>query len=60
MPRLVFLIDENADGPARMFRDLDHGARQEAFRARLTEEAGLVIASVANPDCVRDCCCTKP
>jgi hypothetical protein len=52
MSRLVFLIDENADGLARMFRDLDHGARQEAFRARLTEEAGLVIASVANPDCL--------
>ena len=50
MPRLVFLIDEDADGPARMFRDLDHGARQEAFRARLVEEAGLVIASVPSPD----------
>jgi hypothetical protein len=50
MPRLVFLIDEDADGPARMFRDLEHGARQEAFRTRLAEEAGLVIASVASPD----------
>ena len=50
MPRLVFFIDEDADGPARLFRDVEHGARQEAFRARLTDEAGLVVGSVANPD----------
>jgi hypothetical protein len=50
MPRLVFLIDEDADGPARLFRDTEHGARQEAFRARLTDEAGLVVGSVTNPD----------
>jgi len=50
MPRLVFLVDEDADGPARLFRDVEHGARQEAFRARLTQEAGLVVGSVANPD----------
>ena len=50
MPRLVFLIDEDADGPARMFRDLEYGHRQEAFRARLTGEAGLVIASVSSPE----------
>ena len=50
MPRLVFLVDEDADGPARLFRDVEHGARQEAFRARLTGEAGLVVGSVANPD----------
>jgi Tetratricopeptide repeat/Domain of unknown function (DUF4062) len=49
MPRLVFVIDEDADGPARMFRDLDYGRRQEAFRARLIGEAGLVIASVSSP-----------
>jgi hypothetical protein len=50
MPRLVFVIGEDADGPAPMFRDLDSGARQEAFRARLVEEAGLVIASVSSPE----------
>ena len=50
MPRLVFLVDEDADGPARLFRDVEYGARQEAFRAQLTEEAGLVVGSVANPD----------
>jgi len=50
MPRLVFLIDEDADGPARMFRDLEHGARQEAFRTRLRDEADLVIASVSSPE----------
>ena len=50
MPRLVFLVDEDADGPARLFRDVEHGARQDAFRAHLTGEAGLVVGSVASPD----------
>jgi tetratricopeptide (TPR) repeat protein len=48
-PRLVFLVDEDAEGPARMFRDLRHGARQEAFRARVNS-AGLVTATVHGPD----------
>ena len=32
MPRLVFLLGEEAEGPAAMFRDSEYGARQEAFR----------------------------
>lgn len=49
IPRLVFLIDEDADGPARMFRDIEHGHRQEAFRARL-RSSGLVAVTVTSPD----------
>jgi hypothetical protein len=41
MPRLVFLIDEDADGPALMFRDLEHGGRQEAFCTGLRCVAAL-------------------
>jgi hypothetical protein len=51
LPRLVFLLDENAalPMPASQLIDLEHGARQAAFRRRLQEEAGPTVARVASP-----------
>ncbi len=48
LTRLVFLLSEDAAGPAAMFTDVVHGARQFAFRERLTE-TGLVTATVTDP-----------
>ena len=48
-PRLVFLLGEEAEGPAALFRDAEHGSRQDAFRKRLTASA-WVTATVASAD----------
>jgi tetratricopeptide (TPR) repeat protein len=49
MPRLVFLLDEDAHGPRELFIDPTHGARQEACRTRL-RDSGLVVRTVTTPE----------
>jgi WD40 repeat protein len=48
LPRLVFLISEDAEGPSHLFRDLQFGTRQEAFRSRLSN-SGVVTKKVTGP-----------
>ena len=48
IPRLVFLLDPSAQGPAEMFVDLDNGPRQHGFRTRLLN-CGVTAVSVGNP-----------
>ncbi|WP_370968217.1 FxSxx-COOH system tetratricopeptide repeat protein [Amycolatopsis sp. cg9] len=48
MERLVFVLTEDTDGPASLFRDLRYGPRQEAFRQRL-HDSGLTVTKVSSP-----------
>jgi tetratricopeptide (TPR) repeat protein len=51
LPRLVFLLDEEAASPlpANQVIDREFGHRQDAFRDRL-EEAGMTVARVTSPE----------
>jgi WD40 repeat protein len=49
LPRLVFLLGDDAGVPRRRFADRDRGDRQDAFRRRV-QEAGLTTATFTSPD----------
>ncbi|MCA1693604.1 MAG: DUF4062 domain-containing protein [Actinobacteria bacterium] len=52
LPRLVFLLGEDAQGPAELFRDIKHGARQEKFRNSFVN-GGITVTTVNSPDDLR-------
>jgi WD40 repeat protein len=52
LDRLVFLLSEDAQGSAELFRDIEHSARQEKFRNSL-HDSGITVTTVTSPDDLR-------
>ena len=48
LPRLVFLLGEDTEGPTALLRDVEYGARQDAFRNRLPD-CGATVVRVTSP-----------
>jgi len=55
LPRLAFLLGEDAEGTRELLIDRVGGNRQEAFRARLGG-SGLPVATFTPADQLRRCC----
>ena len=53
MTRLVFILGDDAEGPAELFRDLDHGKRQEEFR-RALHDSGVTTVAVTSPEALSE------
>ncbi|HSZ31617.1 MAG TPA: DUF4062 domain-containing protein [Pseudonocardiaceae bacterium] len=49
LDRLVFVVGRDALGTEELFRDLEHGGRQEKFRNSLPD-SGMTITTVTSPD----------
>jgi hypothetical protein len=49
MPRLMFLLGEDLVGHREVFHDVEHGARQQAFRVSLSK-CGITTATVTSPE----------
>jgi hypothetical protein len=48
LPRLVFVLGEGTEGPVALTRDVQYGARQDEFRARLAA-SGMTTSTVTSP-----------
>jgi hypothetical protein len=59
MPRLMFLLGEDTNGPARLFVDIKHGARQQAFRTSLSD-SGVTVATVTSPEGLSEAIRSQP
>jgi uncharacterized protein DUF4062 len=49
LPRLVFLLGEETQGPAELFWDTEHSARQATFRTSLSKR-GITVMTVTSPE----------